>query len=146
MVRIVIFIYFTSITRRAINYFGNFFYKSVHGGQQFNCQHGPSECKGNMIQSCALNALNGNADAQMEYISCQMKFNAEPTGKNCANLINLNYRYIQQCMVNGIGVQLQLSAEKVTQSVQYPYPSFIPTIIYNGVNIFCLNDKYLLKS
>lgn len=49
------------------------------------CQHGPEECAGNMIQSCTLNGingpLNGNPDASMAYVACQMAPGAEPTGR-----------------------------------------------------------------
>lgn len=38
----------------------------------FECQHGPRECKGNRIQSCALNGLD-NANDQVKYVNCFMK-------------------------------------------------------------------------
>lgn len=35
-----------------------------------------------MIQSCTLYALNGFAAAKMDYVTCQMRPGAEPTGQN----------------------------------------------------------------
>lgn len=60
-------------------------FKSVNGGPQFTCQHGPAECKGNMIQSCALYTLNEFPDSQMAFVKCQMKLFADPSGKKVIN-------------------------------------------------------------
>lgn len=58
----------------------NLSFQSVNGGPAFTCQHGPAECKGNMIQSCALYALNEFPDSQMAFVKCQMKLFADPSG------------------------------------------------------------------
>lgn len=54
----------------------------------FECQHGPAECDGNRIQSCVLNHLgNNNPDAHTDFVVCQMKFSAEPTGAKVSEII-----------------------------------------------------------
>lgn len=38
------------------------------------CQHGPLECKGNKIQSCALDLIpNEQVGKKVEYVDCFMK-------------------------------------------------------------------------
>lgn len=51
----------------------------------FDCQHGPAECDGNRIQSCVLNHLAGDQDAQTAFVACQMTFNADPSGTEVGN-------------------------------------------------------------
>lgn len=38
------------------------------------------------------------------------------------------------CLNGEKGVELQLKAERKTHTVAKPYPSFIPTIVYDEVN------------
>lgn len=64
--------------------FFNFFSasdQSEKNGEEFYCQHGPAECTGNRIQSCVLDALNNDQDAKVKFVTCQMKRNAEYSGK-----------------------------------------------------------------
>ncbi|XP_055318701.1 GILT-like protein 1 [Sitodiplosis mosellana] len=105
--------------------------ESENGGQNFYCQHGPAECTANRLQSCVLDILNNDQDAKAKFVSCQMKWNAEYTGRKCAELVSASYADVQKCSTGPQGVQLQLNAEKETQFVAKPYPSFIPTIVYN---------------
>lgn len=37
------------------------------------------------------------------------------------------------CLNGEKGIELQLKAEKKTHTIAKPYPSFIPTIVYNEV-------------
>lgn len=45
----------------------------------FECQHGPEECYGNMVQSCVLHKLT-DPQSQVDYVTCQMNFDAEDSG------------------------------------------------------------------
>lgn len=47
---------------------------------EFECQHGPAECEGNKIQSCALMAAP-NSFIQMQFVQCQMLRGAERSGQ-----------------------------------------------------------------
>jgi len=100
-------------------------------GDRYACQHGQDECDGNKIQSCTLNALNGNPDASMRYVACQMAYGADLTGQNCAARAGVNFGVVSQCFNGVLGKQLQMGAEKATHEIAYPYPSFVPTIVYN---------------
>lgn len=43
----------------------------------FQCQHGPNECLGNMIHTCALHYISESAKL-VEYINCMMGDNYDP--------------------------------------------------------------------
>lgn len=55
--------------------------QSINGGEKFECQHGPEECSGNRVQSCALHALEGQSEQQMEFVACFMHFGADLSGR-----------------------------------------------------------------
>ncbi|KAF5308907.1 hypothetical protein FQR65_LT00607 [Abscondita terminalis] len=106
---------------------------SLQDGVSFTCQHGPKECLGNKIQSCALNGL-ADQNAQVEYVNCFMsifKKNVDNNemGQNCAEAVGLPWNYVKSCTESLAGVELQLKAEMIT--LQYK-PKFVPTILFNG--------------
>lgn len=87
-----------------------------------------------MIQSCTLYALHGQPEAtKVAYVGCQMAF-PYPTdnGAICAARVGVEYPEVLQCVNGGLGTQLQLEQERVTHRIAKPYPSFVPTIVYNG--------------
>lgn len=123
----------------------------------FECQHGPQECDGNRVQSCVLNHLAENADAQTEFVACQMAPGADQTGLEvccittwisittdysttaqlffnlqCGQKVGVGEEVISECFDGGLGTQLQLEAETLTKAIS---PSFVPTIVYNWVSV-----------
>lgn len=52
----------------------------------------------------------------------------------CADTVDVNWSNIEECVKGPIGVQLQLEAEQATHLIAKPYPSFIPTIVYDRVS------------
>lgn len=42
----------------------------------FTCQHGPDECSGNKIHSCALKEATTQA-AKVEFVACQMSYGVD---------------------------------------------------------------------
>lgn len=106
--------------------------QSVNGGESFICQHGEAECIGNIIQSCTLYLLTGQPDAKMAFVGCQMSFPyPEDNGKLCAAHVEVDHNEVLQCFNGGLGTQLQLEAERLTRKIAEPYPSFVPTIVYD---------------
>ncbi|KAF5308906.1 hypothetical protein FQR65_LT00606 [Abscondita terminalis] len=109
---------------------------SLEDGVSFTCQHGPQECLGNKIQSCALNGLN-DQNAQVEYVNCFMgtykksvdKNNTKEMGQSCAEAVGLPWNYVKSCTKSLVGVKLQLKAEMFT--LQHK-PKSVPTILFNG--------------
>lgn len=43
--------------------------------------HGPEDCSVGRIQLCAINYLEGDPDAIMEFVTCQMHFDNDQTGE-----------------------------------------------------------------
>lgn len=48
----------------------------------FECQHGPGECFGNVLQSCVLDVLNKDQDKKVQFVACQMQGTADASGRN----------------------------------------------------------------
>lgn len=57
----------------------------------------------------------------------------------CANLVNIPFVDVTNCLHGPKGVELQLKAEKETHLIRKPYPSFIPTIVYNKVKFYAVS-------
>ncbi|RZB39138.1 GILT-like protein F37H8.5, partial [Asbolus verrucosus] len=112
---------------------------------QFICQHGSQECKGNKVQSCALNAISDQI-AQVEYVNCFMKTfkkgqkNEGEYGQRCAEAVGLDSNYVSECYSSPLGTQLQLLAEQMTATIS---PKFVPTIVYNRSSMFQRFDQQL---
>lgn len=106
---------------------------SENNGATFYCQHGPAECTGNRLQSCALNELGDDQDAKAKFVTCQMNWNSEYTGRKCSDSSKISFANVTECKNGEKGVELQLDAEKKTHLIAKPYPSFIPTIVYNKI-------------
>lgn len=49
-----------------------FFQWYSNDSYQFECQHGPRECYGNIVQACAINIFY-DADDIFNYVTCLMK-------------------------------------------------------------------------
>ncbi|EDW81060.1 uncharacterized protein Dwil_GK11854 [Drosophila willistoni] len=94
----------------------------------FRCQHGPPECQGNRLQSCVLNSTKNQA-AQVKFVICQMLALDYSSVDQCAREANI-LTDVDNCVNSETGTKLQLQAELVTKLYQ---PTFIPTIVYNGV-------------
>lgn len=53
-----------------------------YGDGGFECQHGPSECLGNIVQDCSLHLLHGQSDTdKLAYVACEMDTEAGSNGK-----------------------------------------------------------------
>ncbi|KAL4711099.1 hypothetical protein ACJJTC_009470 [Scirpophaga incertulas] len=101
-----------------------------YGG--FECQHGPSECLGNMVQSCTLDLMQSRTDIErVNYVACEMKRYAATNGDfSCVEKANVSPSKVNACIASGRGTQLQLDAEFYTKLV---HPKFIPTITIDGI-------------
>ncbi|XP_019865840.1 GILT-like protein 1 [Aethina tumida] len=120
---------------------------SLQNGSEFVCQHGPRECRGNRLMSCALARIPDQTQ-QVEYVNCFMKVyrknrkNSEEDGRQCAEKINLDVNDVNACYNSLEGTQLQLNAEKSTVRI---LPKFVPTVLYNGEFMQQLQDISLVN-
>ncbi|XP_055695599.1 GILT-like protein 1 [Lutzomyia longipalpis] len=97
---------------------------------EFVCQHGPRECEGNRLQSCVLHQIPDRPADQLNFVACQMNFQAEGTGRVCAISSNVDWQSVQSCYGSSLGTELQLTAEQLTNNV-LPQTNFVPTIVFN---------------
>jgi len=120
------------------------FGKSIieNNGESFWCQHGNDECVGNMVQSCGLYALAGNAIGKANFINCQMELDVDATGQTCAEANGINYETdIRRCIEGGLGTLLQIEAERLTHKHRKPYPEYVPTVVFNNTFDQDLNNR-----
>ncbi|CAF4842413.1 unnamed protein product [Pieris macdunnoughi] len=103
-----------------------------YGNDGFQCQHGSSECLGNMVQDCALNRMKQYTDVmKVAYVACEMKTRSGAKGDlHCVQNAKLSPKDVEDCVLTGEGTSLQLHSEYQTNKVR---PTFIPTITVNGV-------------
>ncbi|KAF9420772.1 hypothetical protein HW555_003120 [Spodoptera exigua] len=107
--------------------------RSINQGHNgFQCQHGPEECAGNMVQSCALDLMQERNDLEkVLYVTCEMMTEAGTTNNmKCVKRAGLRAYDVRSCISSGIGTSLQLQAEQATNQIR---PRFIPTVTINGV-------------
>ncbi|XP_026467919.1 GILT-like protein 1 [Ctenocephalides felis] len=111
---------------------------NINDGESFECQHGPEECRGNMLQSCVLHLLGKNPMMHMRFVGCQMHPSADHSGKTCTRMVGIDWNLVDRCMKSDVGRLLQLRAERETNAI---WPQFIPTIVFNGVFNQDLQDR-----
>lgn len=105
--------------------------RSINQGLSgFECQHGKSECLGNLIQDCVLHQMKGNTDLEkLKYVACEMETHPSTEGYlHCVPKAKVSYELIQECVSSEDGMMLQLNSEYLTNRVK---PSFIPTVTIN---------------
>nr|CAI5827180.1 unnamed protein product [Callosobruchus analis] len=110
---------------------------------QFQCQHGPRECRGNKLVSCALNRLT-DQNAKVQFTYCFMVkyfFKMSDDFTQCANEAGINIKDVLSCSVSDEATQLQLQMETITNNYAI---TFVPTIVYNKVCV--LHMFYLTMS
>ncbi|XP_050668480.1 GILT-like protein 1 [Leptidea sinapis] len=102
-----------------------------YGDDGFECQHGSSECLGNIVQDCALDLMRKESDKKkVEYVACEMETRAGASGDlNCVEKSKLPPKTVEDCVLTGKGVDLQLHSEYHTSLVS---PSFVPTVTIGG--------------
>ncbi|GJQ82855.1 hypothetical protein Trydic_g2594 [Trypoxylus dichotomus] len=101
----------------------------------FECQHGPRECEGNKVMSCAFRRIR-DPSVMVHFVSCYlnrfMKYarrNPKELGQSCVAKAGLNWSNdVNSCYESHLGTLLQLHAERQTNVYQ---PDFVPTIVYN---------------
>ncbi|XP_063385288.1 GILT-like protein 1 [Cydia fagiglandana] len=98
-----------------------------YGDDGFECQHGPSECLGNMVQDCALYQMRHQSNLeQLAYVACEMESEAGSRGSlECVRRAGLRTEQVENCLNSRQGTELQLDSEYLTLLMK---PKFIPTI------------------
>ncbi|KAM3962030.1 gamma-interferon-inducible lysosomal thiol reductase [Aphomia sociella] len=107
--------------------------RSINNGEGgFECQHGPAECLGNIVQQCALDQMVDRTDLEKTtYVACEMKSVAGAQGSlECVERANLSPDLVNECLSSGKGTSLQLRSEYLTRII---LPKFVPTVTIDGM-------------
>lgn len=135
--------------------------KSTHSTRgsevEFTCHHGPNECYGNKVHSCALQHIQANSyetehtreSLILDFVTCLMRAgknfpdNKYP-GEKCAreNHIN-NWEVIATCANSTEGNQLLKKNGELTQVFQNPLES-VPSVVFNHQFEKSVQDKALM--
>lgn len=93
----------------------------------FTCQHGPEECRGNIIHGCALARLPPGRP-QHDFVYCAM-LNPKQYEK-CVTRSGLSWVDVEACSLSPEGNEYHRSNEIVTKS-NTDGPTFVPSIAFN---------------
>lgn len=103
----------------------------------FDCQHGPAECEGNQIETCAVGLLSDRPDQWMAYLSCieerSTADNMLQVAELCARTLNISFEHINTCSHNEWGDKLEHWMAERTQTLNPPL-SYVPWVTINGVH------------
>jgi hypothetical protein len=123
--------------------FGKSNYSTLGSDTQFTCHHGPNECYGNKIHSCAIEHIQVNSyqnqytreSLTLAYINCLMQIAKNfpdqiYPGKRCANEVHLeNWEIIEACANQTEGSKLLQKNGELTQTLN-PTLTSVPTITF----------------
>lgn len=102
------------------------------------CQHGQSECLGNLIQACAMEILD-DADQKVQFVMCMAHYGTragvELSSYNCAQKLGIELAPIKACTKSSRGHALMLQIGKLTQDTGVKH---VPWVMVNGQHT--LND------
>lgn len=101
-------------------------HSNLYGG--FDCQHGPDECKGNIVQSCALARLVPGK-SQDDFVYCSMLYPRQY--ERCVAQSGLSWTDVQACSESPEGDELQRSSEILTKT-NTDGPTFVPSVTVNN--------------
>ncbi|GAB6022282.1 hypothetical protein CHUAL_006408 [Chamberlinius hualienensis] len=110
----------------------NFTSNSTSSSYDFVCQHGPEECYGNEIHSCAVTYYPDNA-INVNFIGCSMSAQNPVTAcQGCAMQYGLEWDLLYDCANAAQGSDLLHDNGLLTQSLQPPL-TYVPWIVINDV-------------
>lgn len=114
--------------------YGNAGERMVGNKWVFTCQHGPVECLGNLIQTCALDII-GNVTSALPFIECMEKSEDRPdvSGPVCAKRYAVDYKAVLDCTKSPLGNELQHQMAVKTEKLNPPH-TYVPWITLNGVH------------
>lgn len=110
------------------------------------CQHGPEECYGNLVQACQLASKGTTTRQSLTYITCMIEQpNSEDThatAETCAKELSLDWDSLSACASGPEGAKL-IAANKAKTDALKPAHQYVPWVTINGVHTEVMNDKCL---
>lgn len=120
----------TGIVNFEIVPFGNAQEQPYGSSWYFTCQHGPNECIGNIIESCALHLYPDPAQ-HIPFLHCLEQYGPYTYGSYCAQLVKIDYTPINTCANSDQGKQLEHQMALKTLSLNPPH-QYVPWLNLNG--------------
>jgi len=101
----------------------------------FSCQHGAPECKGNMIEACAIYAYPDQTKS-WPFLVCMERGNPPNDGQKCATQTGLDWTTINNCYNNAsLSYSIMHGHAQDTQRLQPPH-QYTPWITLNGKPLY----------
>merc|ERR1712154_120786 len=101
----------------------------------FECQHGPEECRGNKVQACILDKVK-DPQEYVPLITCLMdsQFPPDAAGECIADLgtDSITVKEVEDCVESDAGSALLYINGLRTKSLE-PSLTFVPWLLYNDV-------------
>lgn len=109
----------------------------------FTCQHGPQECVGNLIETCAISLLK-NVSVYFPFIHC-LEVNiksGDPVsiGRECAQKQGIDFSPIDKCQKGPEGKSLEHQMALKTNALE-PRHYYVPWITLNGKHTEDIQNK-----
>ncbi|XP_066946306.1 gamma-interferon-inducible lysosomal thiol reductase-like isoform X1 [Macrobrachium rosenbergii] len=96
------------------------------------CQHGPQECQGNKLLTCARKYLPDEGDL-VDFSHCVMdQYTGLTAGRPCADRLGIDYTALEACVQSHEGGRL-LHEVGIKQSTLLPRLNYVPWILIDDV-------------
>ena len=107
----------------------------------FSCQHGPNECVGNLIHSCANYLYKDAHNLYLKFLDCYAyeylsdpdisTFSVTKASQYCCKVSRMDFNAIYNCAIGEMGNLLEGQAGQMTNSLIPPH-TFTPWVVING--------------
>jgi len=109
---------------------------STHGnaedGYTFECQHGPRECAGNIVQGCTVHHV-ADMMTQVELLNCMSAASKpEEAGEECFAQFGADWAPVQACIDGPEGGAIHAKNGEIQGSLE-PSPYGVPWPLWDGV-------------
>ncbi|XP_046670328.1 gamma-interferon-inducible lysosomal thiol reductase-like [Homalodisca vitripennis] len=132
--------------------FGNAEQSYDKGHFVFTCQHGPKECVGNILHSCAIYEACGKKGTlhcpvpklkkALNYIDCVIdQEDQQKASDKCATKAGLEPKVINKCAKGKLGEWLESGYGNQTKAFDNPPVTYVPFIVVNGKHTDKIQDE-----
>jgi len=112
--------------------------------KSFSCQHGPPECKGNMVEACG-QYVYPTTDKWFPYVFCLESGTPQNDGQKCAQQLGYDWGQINAC-INDKDVSYKIMhANAVATGKLQPPHTYVPWVVLNGKPLYQQFDNILQK-
>ncbi|CAG5132989.1 unnamed protein product [Candidula unifasciata] len=121
--------------------YGNTEETKVGDHWEFDCQHGPDECLGDIIETCTIAIVKTLAN-YIPFINCVegSKVTPKEAAEKCAPQFSIPLDQVLNCTTSDYGNQLQHQMAVLTDSL-VPQHNYVPWITLNGLHTDDIEEK-----